>query len=330
MGRAKKVKYSYYTGDAARLNSLVYMGWDQYAYYSVDGKSFTKGEVIDTFGSADHIDYSPSLDRWLIGGYNFFRYSDDGGVTWTFVSFNLRGSGSGGVNRVIWVDGKGFFAVTYDTGTSFSYSGFSADGISWARYGNNISLPSTTYLSYSPSLDMFIVRSSSTTSSIRTSIDDMVTWQTQTLARTSSGGVWWVDFLGLFLVMDNRNSITHYQTSPDGINWTQRTFPVNRIRVDVCVGLDKIIVNVKSGGGNPASSYTSLDAINWTLNGVIPNLSDSNPSPYFSNRNNIYYSIGSTTYTSTDAVVWTSVSTGNPSSTAQSSPDFDGFGAKRY
>ena len=71
--------------------------------------------------------------------------------------------------------------------------------------------------------------------------------------------------LGLFL-MTTQTGSGYYDTSPDGINWTQRTMPLSEAFEQVTwTGTAFVTVSKTSG-----RSFYSNDGINWTEGGTLP------------------------------------------------------------
>jgi hypothetical protein len=297
MGRAKKVKFSYYTHDPNILLGNVFINLNKQGMYSTDGKTFTLGT---TFINGYSVDYSPTLDRWVAGDINGGRYSDDGGITWTGFSYKPTSSDFTS-SDVIWVSSKSkFFLVGYDS--IIPQSAESTDGINWITKAQPL-LTDPGNLTYSPTLDMFITSGEGGSNLINISTDNLTSWTPINVGlNTGNKRVYWVDYLGLFMIFAYENSNRGlYRTSTDGINWTPRNMGYNgEFFRNLAVGLDSLLYRTAS------TCWRSTDGLSWTQV-YPPNLTNNGiEDPVFDNANNIYYNFGSPTYTSTDGLSWTS------------------------
>jgi hypothetical protein len=332
MGRAKKVKYSYYTSDPIPpgFGNSVYINTNKEAVYSTDGITFQDGT---TFTNGYCIDYSPTLNRWVAGDVNGGRYSDDGGETWT--GWTYQPGGTLAIDKIIWVSSKSkFFLVGTDSGVSRTAE--SSDGITWTTKASS-AFTTPFDLAYSESLDMFIVTSSSSGSDqIQYSIDDMASWVTVNTGKSlGSELIYWIDFLGLWFISGYQNANKGvYLTSTDGLTWTERYMGYNGTFMrNLAVGLNEILWVTNRTDGN--GCWRSTDAINWVQvfppNKAIWGMED----PVFNNKNNLYYNFGTSgnlvleypAYTSPDGITWTNTGVNSIIIKTLTSRN---FGPKRY
>lgn len=83
-------------------------------------------------------------------------------------------------------------------------------------------------------------------------------WTPRTLATAVTTGPRIAFGAGLFVLIPSSSTSNAYQTSPDGITWTNRTFPVSAAWNDIIFANGLFVAS----GAN--AIYTSMDGLNWT------------------------------------------------------------------
>jgi len=117
---------------------------------------------------------------------------------------------------------------------------------------------------------------------------------------------------GLFVAVGDNGLII---TSPDGINWTQRTSPLNSHFTNIIFGNNIFVISVNDSVNN---IMTSPDGINWTVRQILPNafvnaMTFGNGKFIVAGSNSNFGGNGNYIFsTTTDGVTWTqSVSPAN-------------------
>jgi hypothetical protein len=209
--------------------------------------------------------YSSSAHRYVAAsGSGAMAYSADGQL-WTTVSL-----GGDSWMDVVWNENLNkFIACNYNYKVSTS-----TDGITWNTSANiDTSGNNLRALAYNSSKVVMLADKISVVSS------DMVTW---TKGGNLSAGAYpyalaccWSQQLGLFCAIGSVSGYPYgfISTSPDGLTWTERTFPaggVSDIAWSQPLGMFAVVCNHDIYG---SSVRTSPDGITWTNRGTADGFS---------------------------------------------------------
>jgi hypothetical protein len=166
------------------------------------------------------------------------------------------------------VVGRTFLAVgNSSSGGTTSSCAVSTTGTSWTTK----TLPVTDKWAVSCSTTTTMCAVTATTAISVASTDGGASWTQGTTPNTTSALVDLEYGNSLFILLyasdsTGSNPTSNYATSPDGINWTQRTFPVSQFWGSVCwSGTQFCVVALKpTTFGTSTTALTSPDGITWT------------------------------------------------------------------
>jgi hypothetical protein len=218
----------------------------------------------------------------------FYMYSSDG-INWTTSSAGAINPFSKNIIRVCYSPSRKIFVVISDSGAtggsqenafytnglapnagmSFNYSVFTGNG----QYAA---------ICFSPELDMFVAIGQG--SGMR-STDGGVTWTTFNPPATGNPnwqGITWAPEIGLFIAVANSGT-DRIATSPDGINWTARPYPLALlykglvwvpemgifIATDGGVNSGKFLRSAPAGGYHLDSNSSTLSSGSFVFDGPI-------------------------------------------------------------
>ncbi len=156
-------------------------------------------------------------------------------------------------------------------------------------------------------------------------------WTSYVSPGQSYEGVCWSPELGLFCAVSTAGAGSGVMTSPDGVNWTLRSTPVDNGWNDICWSPELGLFAAVAWSGSAQRVMTSSDGITWTAQNT-PNSND-----YWgicwSPQLRIFVAVAATgsgnrAMTSSDGVNWTAQSTPTPDkawSSVSWSPDLGIF-----
>ena len=270
---------------------------------SADDLAWTARAAAEANGWRD-VCWSPELGIFVAvasSGTNRVMTSPDG-ITWTARSAASASAWEG----VCWSAELGLFVAVAD---SIAACMTSPDGITWTTRTIGAALKK---VCWSPTLNLFCaVGGSGSTEQIYTSPDG-TTWTSRSVTSLSGffSGVCWSEELGLFcavgdLIDTAASTVCCAVTSPDGINWTKRNFPVGT-KNDVCWSAARgLFVAV----GSSQFMYSS-DSVTWVT--VTPPPSGAWNSVTWSDALQLFFAISSSGTNlvcfSFDGLVWTAMS----------------------
>jgi hypothetical protein len=234
------------------------------------------------------ITYSPTLNRFVAVAYNSGSsfssiISDDNGVTWTNGNLSNRswnGVAFGGSIFVAVSDDRIFSSTNGITWTSRNTSTY---GLESVVFGNNIFVAvgyiSNINISYAVVLDNTGSLMGVFESSGNNNLNGR--WGSVTFGN------------GLFVAVGILVSGRRVMTSPDGLNWTSRTTPLDCDLTWTSVTFGNGSFVAVSNNGSTGRVMRSIDGINWTL---IPTSSSINSIPWNSITfgNGIFVAVSST------------------------------------
>jgi len=306
------------------------------AYYSNNGlnwtkfstTSFTYVESVAVFNNVGYVSNSNATNYFLrftdpsqISTFTYPKYpKTDSAVYNSFITCNNKlFLTSGGTNRHlifymitenIWNKAPGvlsnasyrdivffkdkFFAVDNDT-TKKNFIHSSNDGENF----NILTLGTVEYWNSITCNDNILIVCSTNSTMGYYYTTDGINWIYNTTTLTSGSGSKILFVNNLFFKIGLGSNI--YQTSSDGINWTQRTFPASINCYTIIYGNNLFILFLNSS----TTYYTSPDGINWTSR-TFP-ISTTPLDVVYNGSLFLYFiSTNATYYTSPDGINWTS------------------------
>jgi hypothetical protein len=205
--------------------------------WSVDGANWYAGTGLPAY----------TLSTWNIGGGHTRPAFGNG----TFV-LAARNGGSGNASFYTSSDGKAWTQRTITVGTGSNETGLRAVGFGGGRFVSMINSTGLSTANVTP----------------RHSVDG-ITWGVATVAGLPASSLTEVTGVahsggaaaGLFVSVGRANgaATNDYLTSPDGVTWTARTFPLTLAWNDVAFGNGRFVA-ISSG----LAALTSVDGVNWT------------------------------------------------------------------
>lgn len=164
------------------------------------------------------------------------------GITWSLASLPA------GVTTTVTIEAfKGLFV----TGSYLHSSYYSSDGITWATSNT---LPGKYYDDFGVNESVLIAKQGA---SLYTTVDG-INWISQYGYPINGSSFAWNG--SLFCATKGVNTDS-YLTSPDGITWTERTFP--QVRTWIGIAWNGTVFSVISFNSNVA--LTSTDGLTWTV-----------------------------------------------------------------
>lgn len=161
---------------------------------------------------------------------------------------------------ICWAPELSLFVAISSNSSSQSYVLNSTDGITWTT----VTCPQSYWQNVCWSADRNIFVAVSGNGAVMTSSDGK-SWSLQTAVAGNWTSVCWSPELGLFVAVSQGATTTHVMTSPNGINWTAISTPLDLNYASVCwSGELQLFVAVSyTGSGNRV--MTSPDGSNWTI-----------------------------------------------------------------
>lgn len=274
------------------------------------------------------------------GGYQTFGIAGAtaGGSTWVMMRSNATASildayftttnaGSSWTQRTVPLTGKAWHVlwdgtnfVAYANGTTTNGVQESTDGITWT---NRTAVSIATVADFIYNGTVYLAIPNNGTGAATST--DRTTWTARTMTTTPSyptngssiGNITWNAGAGLFAT--GTSTIGQYQTSPDGVTWTNRT-GLNTVQEFIFSNpsnwrwaSDATKTVIVTGQGYYAYS---TDCINWTTGQVDSTLdligSSQAPAALFHDgtRFVVVFNSGTRTYYSTDGITWTNSARG--------------------
>jgi hypothetical protein len=228
------------------------------------------------------IAYSKKLNRTVVGttgiGLNIV-YSDDL-INWNNIHLsNIR------FESVVWSPELELFVASssINNGTLFDRIIISSDGINWSEISSVDNLQAWRPLIWSAELGIFVNLAGKSNSNTTTKIQISKDGSNWTEYPLSIQGNWtegvWSKELGLFVVvgdtsLENSSQPSRIITSPDGINWTDRTNPdptANWYGITWSPQLGIFVVVGYDGDSNKPSMIISSNGIDWEINSNFNN-----------------------------------------------------------
>ena len=186
---------------------------------SPDGINWTL-RATTTDNDWNSICWSPELSIFVVvtNNANVVETSPDG-INWTLYSL----SGNSRWKSVCWAPELGILCAVGDFGTNRSM--ISSDGINWVS-NNSIGTVPWEKVVWAAELGIFCAVTASGGANVISR--DGVTWtRYDNLTSDSWHALCWSPQLSLFCTARNQDFGVSMATSPDGINWTQRSSPAN-------------------------------------------------------------------------------------------------------
>lgn len=240
------------------------------AIYSSDGISWTEGSSIESNQWRDVV-WAPSLALFCavsLNGTNRVATSTDG-ITWTARS----ASDAEPWRSLTWnEDDSLFVAVAFSASAASKAVMTSTDGAAWTRR----TAPSAiqwSRVTWADTLSLFVAIASNATTSGAMTSPDGITWLARTTIAGNLDSIAWSNELGLLVALGSASQ--NYETSTDGIVWTQRTLPstmtgrfervvwapeVSRFMAVATNGTDRAGI---SSDGTSWTPLTATSATNW-------------------------------------------------------------------
>jgi hypothetical protein len=264
------------------------------------------------FGPRAIIGASAGGSTWLMirntGNFDYYYTSTDGGASWTKRTLPVTGKTWGGC---LW-DGTNF--VLYANGTAATGVQESTDGITWtARTAISLTVAELIYNG-----SVYLAWPAAGGTACATS-PDRTTWSSRVCSGTNPasnqiglGTITWNAGAGLFIA--GTNTANTYQTSPDGITWTNRTgldFLPNLGTFSSVFFASSATVTIAVG--NSGVIATTTNGTSWTERTMDANYDNTSlPSAAF--WDGTYFVVlvnGGIVYYSTDGITWTKSAKGN-------------------
>lgn len=213
---------------------------------------------VAVYGAGQHLVFGNNISSNYAASTN--------GITWTTRA--IPGGGTGGFNASC-VNGTFLLTSSRSVGSTVAYT--STDGINWTtrtlvRDNSNGGWGKASY-----GRGVFVVPCRTFATAVNTSSDGGATWAARTIASTSSDFASSAYGNGIFVVPanhSNNQATAVYATSPDGISWTQRAFPITSFFRDIAFGNNTFVVTVSGSSTTNFTANTNIltssDGTNWT------------------------------------------------------------------
>jgi hypothetical protein len=237
---------------------------------SVDGVFWTKRTMPVITGNATYIDIAFANGQFVAvaqGGTNAnFRVSTDG-INWTPAYTTTPGSNL--MERVVWADGQ-WTACGRNTSSQQFYS---YDGYNWLLAGSSLNTGSVNSMCFGKG--QVHVLTGSWGSKHYVSTDKGLTYAAGGLPAASEWKLIRYDN-GIFIAFGIASGPTNVvYTSPDGTNWTQRTYPTSTFGAMTSLAYGDGVWVAATNDWTPSDAYV-MRSVN---DGVTWNLIDDHPVP---------------------------------------------------